>query len=131
MQTQAVAELQALPADSPLRNVALDLLSNLKAILEVRQDQNKEDKSFLMQLSPIYEQHLAEATERGVQQGLQQGQRVIVENLLTARFGSLDPELMAIIQPIAGLPPNELLLLVVQFPNLSREELLARFSSGS
>lgn len=135
MQTQAVAELQALPADNPLRHVVLDLLSNLKTILEVRQDKNKEDKSFLMQLSPIYEQHLAEATEKGVQQGLQQGvqqgQCVIVENLLTARFGSLDPELMAIVQPIAGLPPNELLLLVVQFPNLSREELLARFSSGS
>ncbi|MBW4601263.1 MAG: DUF4351 domain-containing protein [Calothrix sp. FI2-JRJ7] len=127
IQTQAVAELQALPADNPLRNVALDLLSNLKTILEVRQDQNKEDKSFLMQLSPIYEQHLAEATERGVQQG----QRVIVENLLTARFGSLDPELMAIVQRIVNLPPNEYSVLLLQLANLSREELLARFSSGS
>lgn len=135
IQTQAVAELQALPADNPLRNVALDLLSNLKTILEVRQDQNKEDKSFLMQLSPIYQQHLAEATERGVQQGLQQGvqqgQCVIVENLLTARFGSLDPELMAIVQRIVNLPPNEYSVLLLQLANLSREELLARFSLGS
>lgn len=76
-----------------------------------------------MQLSPIYEQDLAEATQRG--------QCIIVENMLIARFGNLDPELMAIIQPIVNLPSSEYSSLLLQFTYLSREDLLARFSSGS
>ncbi|OKH34732.1 hypothetical protein NIES2101_38575 [Calothrix sp. HK-06] len=124
---QAVAEVQALPADNPLRSVAMNLLSNLKATLEVKQGKNKEDEKFLMQLSPIYERDLAEATQRG----RQEGQCIIVENLLTARFGSLDPELLAIVQPIVNLPPSEYSRLLLQLANLSREDLLTRFSSGS
>ncbi len=126
-QEQAIAELQALPSDNPLRNVAMDLLSNLKATLSVKKDRNKEDEKFLMQLSPIYERDLAEATQRG----RQEGQCIVVENLLTARFGSLDPELMAIVQPIVDLTPSEYSSLLLQLSNLSREDLLARFSSGS
>jgi flagellar biosynthesis/type III secretory pathway protein FliH len=113
----------------------MNLLSNLKMPLEVRQDINKEDRSFLMQLSPIYERDLAEAFERGVQQGLQEareeGRRIIIENLLIARFGSLDSELIAIVQPILDLTPSELSGLLLQLANLSHEELLARFNSGS
>ncbi|TWH44138.1 hypothetical protein [Dulcicalothrix desertica] len=128
---QAVAEVQALGADNPLRSVAMNLLGNLKATLKVKQDRNKEDEKYLMQLSPIYERDLAEATERGLQQGVQQGQCIVVENLLTARFGSLDPELMAIVQPIVDLPASEYSNLLLQLANLSREELLARFNSGN
>ena len=79
-----------------------------------------------MQLSPIYERDLAEATERGVQQGLQQERRMTVESFLIAKFGSLDPELVAIIQPIVDLPPSEYSTLMFQFANLSREDLLVR-----
>lgn len=121
---QAIAELQALPEDNPLRNTAMHLLSNLKAILEVKQDKNKEDDRLIMQLSPIYERDLAEATQRGVQQE----RRTTVESFLTAKFGSLDPELVAIIQPIVDLPASEYLALIFQSANLSREDLLARFS---
>ncbi len=75
-----------------------------------------------MRLSPLYEQRLEEAT----QQGIQQGQRVVVENLLRARFGSLDDQLEAIIEPVLELPPEEFTRELLQ---LSREELLARFGS--
>ncbi|BAZ17205.1 hypothetical protein NIES4071_90830 [Calothrix sp. NIES-4071] len=130
-QQQAIAELQALREDNPLRNTAMHLLSNLKAIIQVKQDKNKEDDRLIMQLSPIYERDLAQATERGVQQGLQQERRMTVESFLTARFGSLDPELMAIIQPIIDLPSSEYLTLIFQLPLLSREDLLTRLSSRS
>jgi hypothetical protein len=103
----------------------MHLLSNLKAILQVKADKNKEDNRLIMQLSPIYEQDLAEATQRGVQQE----RRMTVESFLIAKFGSLDPELMAIIQPIVDLPSSEYSTLMFQFFNLSREDLLARFNS--
>ncbi len=77
-------------------------------------------RNLVMQLSPIYEQRLAEAT--------QQGQRIVVENLLRVRFGTLDNELQAIIEPIFALPPEEFGSLLLQLSNLSREDLLARFT---
>lgn len=38
VQQQATEELQALPQDNPLRSKAIDLLSNLKTTLEIKQD---------------------------------------------------------------------------------------------
>ena len=73
-----------------------------------------------MELSPIYLQRLETATENGVKQG----KRIVVENLLRVRFGSLDDELSAIIEPLVELPVEEFTPLLLQ---LSREELLARF----
>ena len=56
----------------------------------------------------------------------QQGERLVVENLLLVRFGALDAELSAIIEPVLALPPEEFTPLLLQ---LSREELLARFGN--
>jgi flagellar biosynthesis/type III secretory pathway protein FliH len=97
-----------------------------------------------MERSPIYLQRLETATQEGLKQGLQQGvqqglqqgvqqglqqgakhtKRIVIENLLRVRFGSLDDELSAIIEPLVELPVEEFTPLLVQ---LSREELLARF----
>ncbi|XWK88428.1 MAG: hypothetical protein U7127_30315 [Phormidium sp.] len=136
VQQQAIDELAALPENDPLRIVVLELLSNLKTILEVSQNLEPEEQDLIMRLSPLYEQRLAEATqqgieqgiergiERGIEQGVRQGQRIFVENLLRAKFGELDEELMAIIEPLLALPPADSTALLLQ---LSREELLARF----
>jgi hypothetical protein len=51
-------------------------------------------------------------------------QRLILENLLKVRFGSVDDELAEIIEPMLELAPEEYTPLVLQ---LSREQLLARF----
>ncbi len=142
VQQQAIQELQALPEDYPLREVLMDLLSNLKSTLELKQDLDPEERDLIMQLSPVYEQRLAEAREQGVQQGVQQGiqqgvqqgvqaerRRTIdtLDSLLRMRFGTVDEELAAVIQPIADLPSQEYAALLLQLPNLSREDLLARF----
>ena len=55
---------------------------------------------------------------------MQQGERLVVENLLRVRFGSLDAELSSAIDRLLSLPPEEFTPLLLQ---LSREELLARF----
>lgn len=56
-----------------------------------------------MNLSPIYLQRLADARQEGVKNE----RLTVIENLLRARFGSLDDELTAIIQPLLGLTPEE------------------------
>lgn len=129
VQQQAINELAALPENDPLRIVVLELLSNLKTILEVSQNLAPEEQDLIMRLSPLYEQRLAEATQKGIEQGMgqgvRQGQRIFVENLLRAKFGELDEELTAIIEPLLTLQPADSTALLL---NLSRAELLARFS---
>jgi hypothetical protein len=140
VQKQAVAELRELPSDNLFRLNALELLYNLRTILEVRQDIDREDRELIMELSPLYLQRLEDATQRGIQQGMQQGmqqgiqqgiqqgmqraQRLMVENLLQAKFSEIDEELAQIIQPLIQLEPIEIARLIMQ---LDRSELLARF----
>jgi len=75
-----------------------------------------------MNLSQAY----LEWREATLQEGVQEGQRQVVENLLRVRFGSLDAELERIIEPLLQLPPQEYSRLLLE---LSREELLTRFGN--
>ncbi|OLT60991.1 MULTISPECIES: hypothetical protein [Moorena] len=89
-----------------------------------------------MQLSGIYQQRLEVATQLGRQEGLVQGKqeglvqgmqnerRSMVTYLLRSRFGELDQQLLAIIEPLIALSPEEFTPLLLK---LSRQELLARF----
>ncbi len=78
-----------------------------------------------MELSPLYLQRLQTVKEEGIQQGVQQGQRRLVESLLQVKFGTVDAQLAQIIEALIEIPPLEQAQLILQ---LSREELLARFS---
>ena len=80
-----------------------------------------------MTLSPIYLQKLEEVRQEGIQEGRQETQRSFIEGLLKLRFGSLDEELNAIVEPLSILTTDESLPLLTQ---LSREELLNRFSQA-
>ncbi len=148
VQQRAIEELEALPQNNPLRDKAIDLLLSLKTQIEIRQNPEEEDRELLMNLSPIYLERLAAAKQEGRNEGIQQGRnegiqqgrnegiqqgrnegiqnerRTIIENLLRARFGSVDDELEAIIQPLLALTPEEFSPLLIQ---LSREELISRF----
>ncbi len=132
VQQRAIEEVQALEVNNPLRTKAIDLLASLKTTLEVSQNLDVEDRDLIMQLSPLYEQRLAEATQQGIQEGRQEGiqteRRTIIENLLRVRFGTLDEQLTVMIEPLLELPPQEFSSLLLQLSNLSREELLLRFS---
>jgi hypothetical protein len=122
VQQQAIDELDALPADNLFRANALELLFNLRTNLEISQNIEEEDRELIMRLSPLYQERLSQATQSGVERG----ERLVVENLLKVRFGALDAELSAIIEPVLALTPEEFTPLLLQ---LSREELLARFRS--
>ncbi|MCL1472626.1 hypothetical protein [Argonema antarcticum] len=124
VQKQAIDEIIALSADNPLRYNAIKLLYNLRKNLQINDiPEEEEDRELIMRLAPLYEQD----REQAIQQGIQQGERRIVENLLRIRFGSLDEQLAAIIPSILALPPEEFTAMLLQ---LSREELLARFGES-
>ena len=68
-----------------------------------------------------------EATKlEGLQQGLQQGQRQIIENLMQVRFGELDESLIKVIDELLKLSPMESSRLLL---DSSREDLIRRFLS--
>jgi hypothetical protein len=119
-QSQAIIELQALPSNHPFQKATLELVYNLRQNLKLNQNLEEDDRELIMRLEPLYQQD----REQAKQEGIQQGERLVVENLLQVRFGSLDKELSVIIEPVLALPPEEFTPLLMQ---LSREELITRF----
>jgi len=117
VQKQAIDDLEKLPVNNPYRAAALELLYNLQRNLQANQVQEEEDRELIMRLAPLYQQDR--------EQAMQEGERLVVENLLRVRFGSLDAELSSVIERLLSLPPEEFTPLLLQ---LSREELLARFA---
>ncbi|MDJ1181327.1 hypothetical protein PJF56_20910 [Roseofilum sp. BLCC_M91] len=74
------------------------------------------------------QQGLEQGVQQGLEQGVQQGQRSLIEALLRTRFGQLDEALLAIIDSLLALSPDEFMPLCL---NASREELLERFGPNS
>lgn len=120
VQDQAIDELEALPSDSVWRSKILELFYQLRENLNLNESLEADDRELIMRLQPLYQEKLAQVE----QQGIQQGERLIVENLLRARFGVLDAELSALVDSIFAFPPEEFTPLLLQ---LSREELVSRF----
>ncbi|MBW4645623.1 MAG: hypothetical protein KME23_21995 [Goleter apudmare HA4340-LM2] len=77
-----------------------------------------------MRLAPLYQQDREQAIQKAEQRGIQTRERSVVENLLKVRFGEIDNQLQAIIEPLLALSPEEFTPLLLQ---LSREELIDRF----
>jgi hypothetical protein len=113
VQKRAIDEIHRLDATHPYRQNALELLSDLKVVLEAKSNRNNQEAELLMSLrtSPIYLEQFERATQKGLEQGLQQGlqqgleqgrqqgktsgERELVIKQLTRKVGALSPELMA------------------------------------
>ncbi|WYL98162.1 MAG: flagellar assembly protein H [Gloeotrichia echinulata CP02] len=121
-QQLAVEEVIAIPTDNQRRLTALKLLANWKISIEAKAEIDQEDRELIMTLSQAY----LEWEEKTERRGIQQGQRLVVENLLKVRFGEVDEQLASIIPNLLDLPTEEYTRLLLQF---SREELLARFEN--
>jgi flagellar biosynthesis/type III secretory pathway protein FliH len=97
-----------------------------------------DDQELVMNLSQAYldwreatrEEARQEGLQEGRQEGRQEGQRLVVENLLRVKFGSLDAELLGVVEALLQLPPEEFAGILLQLSSLSREELLARFGNA-
>lgn len=129
VQQSAIDELEALPVDSPFRAQALELLLNLRLILETRENANtdQDDQELIMRLAPLYQEQIAATIEKATQQGVQQGERRVIENLLRVRFGAIDDRLNTVIDALLTLTPEEFTPLLL---HLSQEELIDRFGVG-
>ncbi|NER50579.1 MAG: hypothetical protein F6J92_28710, partial [Symploca sp. SIO1A3] len=130
-QRQAVSELEKLPAGEPLREEILELMAKWHISLQKSENLTQEAQELLMNLSSAYLQWREETLQQGRQQGRQEGtldgQRLMVEKLIEAKFSTLDQELSDIITVIMQLPLTERSQLLLDLSNLSREELLQRF----
>jgi len=126
-QRQAVSELEKLPAGEPLREEILELMAKWHISLQKSENLTQEAQELLMNLSSAYLQWREETLQQGRQQGTLDGQRLMVEKLIEAKFSTLDQELSDIITVIMQLPLTERSQLLLNLSNLSREELLQRF----
>ena len=83
----------------PYRNNALDLLGNLKIILEARETIEPEEQELIMQLSPLYLEKLQAAQQVGEQLGEQRGEvrhaQAQTLRLLNRRVGDVSTEILA------------------------------------
>jgi hypothetical protein len=127
-QKRAVEEVIALPTNNEGRLAALKLLASWKVSIEAKAEIDREERELIMTLSQAYLEWEEKTQQQSLQQGLTQGQRIVVENLLKLRFGELDKQLAGIIPNLLDLPAEEYTRLLLQS---SREELLRRFGNPS
>ncbi|MBW4630508.1 MAG: flagellar assembly protein H [Iphinoe sp. HA4291-MV1] len=124
-QEQAITQLLDFPRDEPSRTKALRLLANWKITLETSKEIDKDEQGLIMMLSQAYLEWERETERRGIQTE----RTTTIENLLKARFGSLDEELTGIIPILVEFSIEKYTSFLLQLPQLSREELLTRFGN--
>jgi hypothetical protein len=100
------------------------LLASWKISIEVSAGIEEEERELMTTLAQAY----LEWERKTQQRGIEQGQRLVVENLLQVRFGTVDKQPAGIVPLLLKLPTQEYTRLLLE---LSREELIARFQAGS
>ena len=83
-----------LPVDSPYRQNALELFSNLKIVLENKQNKATEETELMMNLSPLYLEQIDIATQKGKaegrSEGRSEGEKSLMIRMLTRKLGKLN-----------------------------------------
>ncbi|MDF5740268.1 hypothetical protein [Nostoc sp. S13] len=125
VQIQAVNELVALLRENLLRRNVLEMVYRWRISVMTQTDLTEDDQELIMNLTEAYQ----EARAAAVQEGVEQGQRQVVENLLRFRFGSVDEELSRVVDNLLQLAPDDFARFLLELSSLSREELLAIFNS--
>lgn len=128
-QAQAIAEILAFPNTDPRRDRTLQLLAGWKITLELNNPVNDEDeeRGVLMVLSQAYLEWEKTTKESGIQEGIQAERRATLENLFKARFGTIDDLLADTLQTALALSTEEYTQLLLELPQLSKDELIAKF----
>jgi Domain of unknown function (DUF4351) len=109
VQSNAIAEVAALPPAHPCRQDALSCLGNLRVILEAREIKKPEDEELIMQLSPLYLEKIQAAELAGEQRGEVNGKtqgrveeaRSLIIRLLTRKLGNVSPPLLIKIEALS------------------------------
>jgi Domain of unknown function (DUF4351) len=115
VQSQAIDEVAALPPDNPYRQNALDLLGNLKVILEARAIIEPEEQDLIMQLSPLY----LEKIHAAEQVGRQDGKQALILRLLAKRVGTVSSEVEARVKALSLVMLEELFDAALDFTQMN------------
>ena len=115
VQSQAIDEVAALPPDNPYRQNALDLLGNLKVILEARTIIEPEEQNLIMQLSPLY----LEKIHAAEQVGRQDERQTLILRLLTKRVGIVSSEVEARVKVLSLAMLEELFDAALDFTQMN------------
>jgi hypothetical protein len=116
-----------LPSLDARRTSTLQLLATWKISLELTGTLDQEDRELMAALTQAYLDWEQKTKQEGLEQGLEQGQRLVVESLISDRFGELDDDLLTVIPALLSLSATAYARLLLELPQLSKDELLARF----
>jgi hypothetical protein len=95
--------------------------------MEVSGVMDNQERELMLNLSQAYLAWERETEQRGIHKGIQTERRATIVSILTIRFGGVDEPLAALIPVLVALPTEDYAQFLLQLPQLSREELLARF----
>ena len=90
-----------LPIDSPYRQNALELFSNLKIVLENKHNKAPEKTELVMNLSPLYLEQIDIATQQGRAEGRNEEGKSLILRILTRKLGTLDPNSIDLINNLS------------------------------
>jgi hypothetical protein len=126
-----------MPESDAKRRPALELLVSWRINMEVLEQVELEERRIIMALSQVYVEWEKQTEARGAAlgeargvtlgeaRGLEQERKAVIEGLMLARFGAIDPDLLQLIPTLMKLNSAEYTKLLV---DLSREELLQHFN---
>ncbi len=120
VQRQAVAELVQWP-EQPLKTFIFDQITKYQIMLKSSRTLSKADQETMVNIEPIYEAWANEKRQEGREEGREESDRAALEAMLTFKFGTIDPDLEALIPKLLLLDP---LARTQQIMTLSREALL-------
>jgi hypothetical protein len=128
VQANAIEELILLRESDPKRLNALNLIVSWRISMEITNQIESEESSTLMALSQAYLEWETitrrQGVERGLEQGLEQERRSIIQDLMALRYGAIDRSLEALIPNLMLLTSKDYTRLLLQ---MSREELIQYF----
>ncbi|MCY7366600.1 MAG: DUF4351 domain-containing protein [Chamaesiphon sp.] len=119
VQARAIDEVRAFPDDNPYRNNALELLGNLRVILEARETIEPDEQELIMQLSPLYLEKIQAAERVGEARGKAEGEAGLIVRQLTRRFGSIEVEVSERIQQLSIAQLDDLGEALLDFTSLA------------
>ena len=139
-QQQAIDELLTFAPDHPQRQRTLELLLTWGITIENTAYLTQSEQEIMIKLRALYQENIQSAEQKGIQTGIQEGikqgikqgietgvqseRRATLETIFSARFGGVDPELMAVIDQVIILSSNDYSQLLPQLFSISREDLL-------
>ena len=118
VQKRAIDELAALPLNQPYVKITLELLYNLQKNLKINQSSQTEDQELIMRLAPLYQQDRELAKQEGLQEGLENEQRLIIR-LLNRRIGEIDSLLIQKVQQLSVEKLEELGEALLDFTSIT------------